>query len=486
MNRRRLATWSLLIFGPMVFGAAALLLPLRPPIVMPSFTAREAQDSVLVVPGERYRAGRIKRFFLGDHYRDLWTTPLKVEVLKLHEIDGGLRPVREGGGQETRSLHLISDSGRRFIFRSTDKELVRLIHYGLSRSLLAHLIQDQASASHPASAVVAAPLQAAVGLPVGHPRLVVLPSDDSLGAFQARFAGLLGTFQEGPSELLPPSSGAAAAGDVEDTDEVMALLDASPKHRADTHAFLTARLLDLFLNDWDRHGGQWRWAPWPERWGTLWRPIPVDRDQAFARYDGLLLALARLRTTKLSAFGPDYPHIQGLTRNSGDLDRRLLAGLSRKAWDSVAAFVVAQLGDSVIDAAVRMMPEPYWRLSGPRIAEALKQRRNGLRAIANQFYARLAQRPEVHLAWSGVTVRIDYQPDGSLELELFPGDDALEQSASFARRFIPGETDRIDLLLHGKAPRVVVSGNKPGTSGIELHLLDELGREVPLQPGGPG
>jgi hypothetical protein len=485
MTRRRLATWSLLTLGPIGLGAAVLLLPVRPPIVMSSFPAHLSQDSVLVVPGARYAAGRIERFLLGDHYRDLWTNPLKVEVLKLHEFDGGLRPIKEGGGQETRSLHFLSNSGRRFIFRSTDKELVRLIHYGLSRSMLAHLIQDQTSASHPTSALVAAPLQAAVGLPATHPRLVVLPIDDSLGAYQARFAGLLGTFQEGPGELLPPPPGGAAVAEVQDTEDVMALLDASANHRVDARAFLTARLLDVFLNDWDRHGGQWRWAPWTEPWGTLWRPIPVDRDQAFARYDGLLLALARIRTTKLSDFGPNYPHLQGLTRNSGYLDRRLLAGLSRQVWDSIAAFVVAQLGDSVIDAAVRMMPEPHWRLSGPRLAAALKQRRNGLPAIAGQFYARLARRPEVHLAWSGVTARISYQPDGSVELELFPGSDDLEQSPAFVRRFIPAETDDIDLLLHGKTPRVVIRGNQRGGPAIEVHLLDEAGKEMPL-PAGPG
>jgi hypothetical protein len=479
MNRKRLRTWSLLTFGPIALGAAVLLLPLSAPVELPRVSASIVQDSVVVVAGERYRADRIRRFFLGDHYRDLWTTPVKVAVLKLHEYDGGLRPVKEGGGQETRSLHFVSDSGRRFIFRSTDKELARLIHVGLSRSLLVKLVQDQTSASHPASALVAAPLQAAVGLPAGHPRLVVLPTDDSLGTFQARFAGLLGTFQEAPTAFLPPASSGAGVPDVKDTEELMALLNASANHRADDHAFLTARLLDFFLNDWDRHGGQWRWAPQPERWGTLWRPIPVDRDQALAKYDGLLLALGRLRTTKLSDFGPDYPHLQGLTRNSGYLDRRLLTGLSREAWDSVTAFVVARLNDSVIDAAVRMMPEPYWRLSGHRIAEALKQRRTGLPAIAKRFYAELARQPEVHLAWSGARARIDYQPDGSVALELMPGNDEGVQGPWFVRRFIPGETDRIDLILHGKGPGFVVTG-KPNASPIEVRVLDELGREVPL------
>ena len=41
------------------------------------------------------------------------------------------------------------------------------------------------------------------------------------------------------------------------------------------------------MGDWDRHRKQWRWAKLPGN--PLWMPIPEDRDQAFSRYDGLLL-----------------------------------------------------------------------------------------------------------------------------------------------------------------------------------------------------
>lgn len=485
MKAGRVRTWILLIVAPILVGAVLLLLPVLPRLDMVRLTVLSSEDSVLVRAGARYRAGKLQRVFLGEHWRDLWTEPVWIEVLKLREFAGGLLPVKEGGGLETRSLHFDSRSGQRFIFRSTDKELIRLIHFGLGRSLLARLVQDQTAASHPASALVTAPMHAAVGLPFTHPRLVVLPPDPGLGVYQERFAGLLGTLQEGPTEMIPVPPGGELP-DVEDTDEVFPRLDSTASHQVDARAFLTARLLDLWLNDWDRHGGQWRWAAVPQGWGTLWRPIPVDRDQAFTRYDGLLLALARLRTTKLSVFGPSYPHLQGLTRNSGGLDRRLLAGLSRATWDSVTGFIVSRLSDSLIDAAVRRMPEPYWRLSGTSIAADLKQRREGLRPVAGEFYAQLARRPEVHLAAAGTTARVIYQPDGSVELQLGPDGEGLESAAWLVRRFIPGETERIELRAHGETPRVTVSGTKPGESGIEVRLFDANGKEVPLPGSGPG
>ena len=59
----------------------------------------------------------------------------------------------------------------------------------------------------------------------------------------------------------------------------------------DARAFLNARLFDLVIGDWDRHRGQWRWARFGDQPVTRWVPIPQDRDQAFIRYDGLVLAI---------------------------------------------------------------------------------------------------------------------------------------------------------------------------------------------------
>ncbi len=47
-------------------------------------------DSVTVTAGARYRAGELKRWFSGDLYRDLWTTPIRVPVLDLEKYAGGL------------------------------------------------------------------------------------------------------------------------------------------------------------------------------------------------------------------------------------------------------------------------------------------------------------------------------------------------------------------------------------------------------------
>ena len=44
----------------------------------------QSEDSskyITVIPGEEYEAGWFWEIFFGSHWRDVWTTPVKVEVL---------------------------------------------------------------------------------------------------------------------------------------------------------------------------------------------------------------------------------------------------------------------------------------------------------------------------------------------------------------------------------------------------------------------
>ena len=61
--------------------------------------------------------------------------------------------------------------------------------------------------------------------------------------------------------------------------------------RVDDRALLRARLFDLWIEDWDRHNKQWRWLRRGE--DDAFVPLPEDRDQAFSKFGGLLLQMAR-------------------------------------------------------------------------------------------------------------------------------------------------------------------------------------------------
>ncbi|MEO8294260.1 MAG: hypothetical protein ABI613_02015 [Gemmatimonadota bacterium] len=475
VSGRRFWKWirrSALLIG---LGTAILFLPLRPAIHAPRVAVASGATSVTLAAGPQYGAGPVRRWLLGGRYRVLWQEPITVPVLDMEHFDGGLRVIREGGGMQSRTLHLRSTKGRHFLFRSVDKDLLRLIDPRLGRSLAAAVLQDQASASHPAGVLVAAPLQAAVGLIQSNPTFVVLPDAASLGTYGAQFSGMFGTIQEDPDDLVPPLPRGQAAR-VLHTEEMLPLIDASPGQRVDARQFLTARLLDLFLNDWDRHEGQWRWSEVVTAGDTTWNPIPVDRDQAFAWYDGLLVRAARIGLPKLISFGPRYASLNGLTWNARRLDPRLLGGLSRPTWDSIASWITAQLSDSTIQAAARRMPEPYWRIEGKSLVTTLQQRRRGLREIADRFYLQLAREPEAHGTSSDEEIMVDGSTDGALVVRIAPRDHSGIQQ--YARRLDPRETHAVQIFPGGGRDTIMTSGN---LSTIDVIVIDSEGRRFPLK-----
>ncbi|HEX2080166.1 MAG TPA: hypothetical protein VHG08_20865 [Longimicrobium sp.] len=351
-------------------GTCALPRPGPPRAAPPPAGAREAT----VVVSERYRAGAIRRFLLGGGYREVWATPVRVEVLDV----AGLAPMRRGGSGQTHGLHLRDAQGRHWVFRATDKDQARRLG-GLERALLGRFRQDQVGAMHPAAAVVAGALQESAGVLNAPPRLVVMPDAPQLDSFRVAFAGLPGTFEE------RPRAGFAGASRVLDTEEL--LRQEAPV--IDTAAYLRMRLVDVFLGDWDRHDGQVRWA-WMERGGAgRWVPVPRDRDYAFADYRGVLPALARGVDAKIVRFDGEYRDLAGLLAKARALDVRFLCGVPPAAWDSTAAGLRRSLSDAAITAAVGRMPREYAARSAPRLTATLRARRDRLPDAARRFRTHL-------------------------------------------------------------------------------------------------
>ena len=421
-----------------------------------------APGSVTVTAGPQYGAGWLHRVMLGRHYRDLWTTPVRVEVLDLARVGGGLTPTKRGGGRQTKSLRFQSADGRTYVFRSVDKDPAGAMPPELRGTFVQDILQDQISSSHPAGALVVAPLLAAAGVLHVEPRLYVLPDDARLGEFRPAFAGMLGQLEERPPKV-PDEEDTVFAGvtKIVSTTKLWQELDRDPANRVDSRAYLTARLLDVYVGDWDRHADQWRWARFDEGDARVWRPIPRDRDQAFSRLDGFLPWLARYYHPDVVSFGRDYPDMVGLNWDARALDRRLLTDLERPVWDSTAAALQVQLTDSVIDVAVRRQPAEYYGQSGPGLARALKQRRDGLGQAASRFYALLARDVDVHATDQAELAELDRHADGTVTLRLSrrdPRSGAPRGAPYYRRTFRPGETGEVRVYLQGGDDRTVVRG----------------------------
>ena len=417
--------------------------------------AGASQDSVSVVPGPDYAAGGSHRFFWGDHYRDTWTTEIRVPVLDLSTFAGGLTPLSAGGGFQTKSLWLRGRDGKIYAFRSTYKDATALVPEVLRDTYVEDLFQDQMSAWYPFAPMVVAPLLHAAGVLHTEPYLYVMPDDPALGEFRAVFGGLLGALAERPDENESQMAAFLGAAEVIDGFEVVERVMADPSQRVHARSYLTARLIDVLVGDWDRHADQWRWADFASDSSPGWRPIPEDRDQAFGRSDGFLLGIGRKRFPMLTNFRDEYDEVARYHYQARFIDRLFLTELERPVWDSIAANLTARLTDDVIADAMARLPTEVQGIDRPFLEPALEKRRNALPRAASKMYELIAREPYVHA--SDV-------PDVAEVIETASGVEITIRQASgssepyFRRTFRPEETKEIRLYLHAGDDRAVIRG----------------------------
>jgi len=465
MRRFRLAVVALVLNA----GAAARLYAQIPR------TAGSAGDTVVVVPGAGYAAGSFRRFLLGDHYRDLWTAAIRVPVLELRTFAGGLEPVRSHVGSQTTSLRFTGRDGRTYQFRSVFKTPAAGLRPDLQGTVVADILQDGASASHPAGALVVEPLLAAAGVLHAPPSLFVMPDDPALGEYRADFAGILGWIEERPDEADDEGRGGfGVALRVISPTRLYERVGDGPRDQVDVHAFLVARLVDILIGDRDRHRDNWRWALLDDK-GPIrfWQPISRDHDEAFVKLDGLALGFAKRHYPQLTSFDERYDNTLNLNWHSREIDRRFLAGLDRAQWDSTVTWLQGRLTDDVIRDAVRRLPAAMYAVGGPALEHALIARRDALGQEVDRYYAFLSAQVEVHATNNAETAEVVRIDDRYLDLTIRAAD---FDQPWFHRRFDARETRELRIAMWGGADRVVVRGD--ADNPIDIRVIGGQGPDT--------
>ncbi len=466
-SRRRL----LVAFITVVAGWPLRLLSQAPP-TSPEGSGR-SPSTLRLAAGPRYKAGRLRTLVLGEDYRALWTAPIDVEVLDLRREGGGLTPTKRGGSMQTNSLRFSGADGREYVFRPLEKDFTKGLPPDLRETLISEIAQDQVSGYHPASTLVVSSLLDATGLHHPRPRLMVMPNDSLLDEFRGEFTGVVGTFEERPTQDFDAIDGAGGAVDVISSEKLFARLREPRPARVDADAYLSARLFDVFVGDRDRHRDQWRWGKFAKGRDVVWEPIPRDRDMPFAKFEGLGPWLVRGFAPQLVSFGEEYPAMVWLNWNGREIDRRLLGGFERSAWDSSARILQSQLTDSVLRAAIAAMPEPYARINGDRLMRELVARRARLTRAADEFYSILSREVNLSATDGNDLAEVTREKGGAVIVALYalgkngerePGARPIAQ-----RRFFPGETHEVRLHLLGGNDRVVVDGER--TDDILIRII---------------
>ncbi len=438
------------------------------------------QDSVNVIPGKVYDQSAFHKFIFGNTWRSAWTTEIKVPLLDLDNFAGGLTPIKRGGGQQTKSLRFQGADGKVYKFRSIEKFTDKILQKELLNTIIEVLTKDMFSASHPLSAKMATPIINSVGIMQAKPSIFVMPDDSAaLGEYYTEYKGLLGTLEVHPDDIQDDNIESFGDADkIFGTYKLFEKLMNDNDNQVDDLEFLKARLIDVFLGDWDRHTDQWRWALYKEGKKRYIKPIPRDRDQALCKYDGLVGFGIREVVPQIESCDPEFPKISDLTWSGRYLDRKFLTNINKEEWDSVANFVQLRLTDRVLQEAVSILPKEMFENSAEDLLYTLKQRRDSLKHASEDYYKEIAKYPELWGSDKPEKCIIYFINDSLVNVKIYKTKDFDKNKTPIPfidRTFSTNYTKDVRIFLFDGDDECVVNGQ--GKADIKFTILGGKGKD---------
>lgn len=433
--------------------------------------ARPFPDSVIARAGDAYHLNKGAYRWLGKNYRQVWAAPVKVPVFDLNARYGGLKILKQGGGQQTLSLRLEDGQGRQYVLRSIDKNVAGALPEDLLDTFAEDLVQDQISASNPYAAPVVAKLAGYAGIFHTNPEIVYLPDDPAFGVYRQDVAGKLFLFEERPEGDQSHNASFGNSKDVISTAKVVRNTMSSARYLVDQDAVLRARLFDILINDWDRHDDQWRWASFKQQGFTVYKPIPRDRDQAFFVNEGLLPKMASRNwiLPKTQGFREYTKNMEGHAMNARYFDRYFLTQKGWDDWKRQVDSLRASLTPARIDASMRAFPEEVYPLCAPETARILKARLGNLEAMARELYLSLANEVSITGTEKDNLFEISAVSQTALQITGYEYDKQNNPGKQFfSRVFNEDETQLIHIYGLGGNDRFLINGNIPKKMKINL------------------
>lgn len=334
-------------------------------------TIKEVKASVYTEE-EIDKSGFFKAIW-GERYRKYYGKEVTAPVVYLDTIFGGLKPVKKGGGHQSKSLRLRHASGKEYVMRALRKlpELYlqsmafqnQYVMDDLKETYTQELLADFYTGSHPYAPFTIGKLSDAVGLLHTNPTLYYIPKQNALGKYNEDFGDELYMIEEHAGDGHGDLESFGYANELKSTDSMLEDLRDDEKYEVDTDEYIKARLFDMVIGDWDRHVDQWRWAEFKEDGKVIYRPVPRDRDQAFSQMgDGLLMGLATRIIPGLrlmEGFNEEIRSVKGFNSSPKTyvLDLALLSESTLDDWLKQARYIKENLGDKDIDEAFAMFPK---------------------------------------------------------------------------------------------------------------------------------
>ncbi|WP_374948330.1 BamA/TamA family outer membrane protein [Mucilaginibacter sp.] len=423
------------------------------------------RDSVTVKVHPKYnRNGFIHTAFFGKNYRKEWSIPVKLPVIHISEIYGGLTITQAGGGEQTKSVRLVDKNGKEYQLRTVEKTPDQVLPEGLKNTFALDWVRDALSSQHPFSALAVPPMAKAANIPHAHPFIGVVADDKALGKYRATFLNKVCLIED-----------REPIGESDNTIKTLEKLSKDNDNRFDGDEFMRARLLDLLIGDWDRHEDQWRWADKKQGDGKFYVAVPRDRDQAFHVTEGLIPNVAASPSVApiLGDFREDIGPVKYWYIKTKFINPFPDAQMTHERWMKVTNDFVAAETDDVLEAGLKLMPPEIYNLRHIELLNILKKRRDELPVKMDELYKFLYRIVDVRATKKDEQVTVTDAPEGGLQVVFNKMKNGKLGDTTFFVTYQPKYTREVRLYTGGGDDRIVV--NAP-TSAIDLRVIGGDGK----------
>lgn len=436
--------------------------------------------TTVVIPGKHYKRSGFHNLWWGSHYRNVWSTPVRVSNVQLDTIAGGLIATEESGSRQTMGLRLKNPEGKEYVLRSIDKDFGRGLGELFEGTFVANVAKDQSSIGHPYAAITIAPMIGATGIYHTNPRIYFVQRQKALGSFNEKYGDQLYLLEERPDENWENAAHFGFSRNLIGTPRLFEKIYGDNDNQVDQVVFARARLFDMFIGDWSRHADQWRWAEFEEGNKNYYKAVPRDRDQAYTTFDGFFpwIASSVAGARFLESFDSDLSNVKDFNQPARILDKKFLNEVTKEQWIQQATQLKAALTDSVIEYGVWQMPAEAFAISGKLIIDKLKSRRDQLESYASEYYEYLAQRVDITGSQKRELFDINRINDDSTEINIYKitKENEVKSEPLYSRIFRETETKEIRLYGLESEDSFIVRGQK--NKGVKVRIIDPEGIDI--------
>lgn len=349
-----------------------------------------AQYVAIAPASNRYKTSfGLRKGFIGNNYREVWSTPVMMPVFEISKEKGGLTITKLGGGAQTKSLRMIDKDSVEWVLRTVDKNVRNVLPKRVRKTFIPLILQDLISTAHPYAPLVIAALAKALNLNAPDPELFFVLEDSAFGEYKNYFANKVCYFEK----VAPVRYKEEAVS----SDSLFQYILENKNCIVEDTTLLKIRLLDMLIADWDRHKDQYKWGWYKLQEKRVYYPIPRDRDQAFFYSDGILLQQARMVSLKfMRNFRKKDRHLIKMNERSSLFDKVLLGSLDEATWKNIITGLQQTLTDSTLQSAIKKMPAEIVAIDGNSILQKLIARRNNMMEYGMEYYEYLRKNKKLN------------------------------------------------------------------------------------------